>query len=1552
MVVLASISLHAQYFTVFGVDTTNFPRMRARFVALDAAGNEYRNFSNNEFDFRENGVPYNASLTIACKDTSIPPAANVVLILDRSGSMSTIVDTATKETRMDWVISGATSFLNTFKFIPPSQVACISFGTLPTYESPFRNTAPPLISQIQKLKPQGGTDYNPPMLDTSFGAVKLLAGQQPGVRRLVIFLTDGQPDHPPLTDSIIKLCNQQSIQFYAITIGTQMNNDLATIAKNTGGKAFEAKSKDDLVAIYKLIALETEIKQNCFFEWTAPYSCNQSGRIRNLAVTFKRPASPITSTPSYLAPTNSVANIGVSSTNLYFGDPAPGNSTTRTVTIKATNAPLIVSALNPVPTGFFTVVSYRGGKALPDTIRLGDSAVVTLQFTQLGSKAYRQASLVVSGYPCPPTVSLFGGLSNVQVVYPNDTLKFSTCDTIPIQWAGVEPTQGVNIFYATDGDVAKPNWQLIKQNATGLVYKWVPPVAGKKYRIRITASPAPTYLWARGFGSPFIDTCRSIALDQSQFYVNIAGVMSDTCKVSSSAKTFPSYGGKDAFVARFDSDGNLIWVQNAGGTGDDGAASVVCDNSDGTYVAGYFTSKSIQFGSTQLSLPPFDAVNMFIARYDGSGNATWVRTGGGTSTSMGYAYADSLAYDNDSLYVFGHYKGKMRINGYPASPGYLELSHSATGTTVYKFIASFDKNGNIASLVEGYRAHNYSDSVVSDKNGNVYDAGYFKGTQNNGAVDTRLTSRGDWDCFVRKFGGQPGSSDSSDQVFTVSAPKLSFKSTTIVCPTTSVGQSSDTTYVYELCNTGDIFIQIPDSAFTISGPNKEDFKITSNYSQRILYPGECVNIEIHFQPQSDDGTRTATLTIKGKCSATASIELSGVALPPCRFDAASPYIGAQSVNLSKTVSEGCLIRNMGTQDYQCSVSLIGLNPDEFQLVIKSPISATLTNVNGPIPFTLKKTECLNVDIVFTPKGSGARSALLKFDIPFECGSVQQINLVGNGIAPKLTIAPIDFKLHRVQTTTKLACVISNPDTLDAQITAIDLATKPDANYNLDLTSVSLPYALNKGGTLNVDVLFNPQAQGPFGNYVTVLTAGNSTPFQGEVKGEGFIPQILSYDIDFPASPVGQAVHKNMVIRNTHPKAPLVLHRYSQPDNAAFAVAASGTDVTINPLDSLVVDVTLTPVAGANVGHITLTSDAAPGPNDNPSVDTVITLRGEGLKVDIDPEAASFGDVLACDTIETRTMKITNNGLNPITVYLSQGGDVDGFVVTPTPDSVVLASGASQTYTIRCRALANQKTMTLEFTLPSGKITRTFSSKGITATLNISSGPTPFQVNSRANYPIDITAPTLPNVAITHLEFVIKLDSTSVLFDTVRFKQLYAAPVNGWTWTYTLSSANGGTVHIIGNNATGFSGGKLTYNLPLWLLQVYVASIPVNVSWVNSADYPCLIPSITQGSIVAKVACFASGSRIEINSTEFQVAIAPNPVSGSTLTVAYNIGLDVPYTLELFNTVGERVMLLGDGEAKVGRYEQDVDISSLSNGMYYVRLIAGPYSETKAISISK
>ncbi len=1546
LALIMSIPVHAQYFQLYNVDGSKFPMMSAQFVAQDAAGNDYKDLKKGEFDITENGVSVYSSATFGCKDTAVPPAANVVMILDRSGSMGTIVDTATKATRMDWVISGATSFLNTFKFVPPSEVAVISFGTIPTFESPFQKSAPPLINVIKKLKPQGGTEYNPPMLDTSFGAIKLLSLEPPGVRRIVIFLTDGQPDHTPARDSIIKLCNANAIQFYAITIGTEMNDDLRRIAEATGGKAFSAKTEDDLVAIYRLIALQTEIKQLCSVQWMAPYSCNQSGRARTVQVTFKRPSTAVTSELQYLAPVNSVAAVNLSQSTLYFGDPAPLASTTQKVTLKPVNSALRIDTLICNPDNDFKVIDVGGGKKYPVTVNAGDSLVITVQFTQQASKGYRQSTLITQGSPCPPIISMFGGLSSVRVLSPSGDIN-NSCDSILIKWAGVDPAQGVNIFVAEDGDAASPHWVLIKQNATGLSYKWKPNVTGKKLRVRITASPPPTYLWASAIGGPLLDTTRSIALDASELYVNVAGTFSDTARVTGSNKTAASQGSKDAFIARYASNGTLQWIESAGGNGDEGNCGVATDSKGGIYVAGYFTSKAFQFGQTFINMQPRDAVNMFVAKYNPDGSVQWVRTGGGTNTNAGYAYCDSIGVSGDSVYVYGHYKTCLGIVGY--TPGtYI----STTSTALQKFTAVFSPTGNPISLTAAYAPNKkYTTTTVGDSRGNVYDCGSFKGTQNNGSAAVNLSSKGDFDCFVREFGGQPGSSDSSASVFTVSAPVLSFKATNLTCPPISVGLSSDTTFTVQLCNSGDIPLLIAPNAISLTGANPGDFKITSNYDNQVFYPGECHDIEVHFQP-TVEGTRTASLTFASTCGSPAVVELQGNALPPCKFESVQPYIGAQSINLTKVVPPvTCLIRNNSASDYSGWIELIGLNADEFTVTFPAVTAPnTLDQTNKRVDFKLKANkECLAANISFTPRGSGQRTALLRFHIPFECGSEQDVALVGFGLAPKVELDSAPFHLQRVKTSKPLQLTLSNKDSLDASISGLDFATLPETNFALSNVPAQ-PFGLAKNTTTQVTVTFTPQAEGPVSNFVNATVNGNLSPIQGLVSGEGFIPKVEALDLNYAASPVGvRPPTQTLRIHNTHLRAPLHVKSISAPTNSAFAiVGAVPSNVYLQPDSSIYLPIDLTPVAGLNVGYVDIVTDAKEGPLDDPDTTTRVKLQGVGLEVQIDPQPATFGDVLSCDSIETRTIKITNNSTDPIAVDVTADGDVAAFEIYPAPGSMNLTPGSSKTYTIRFKGTPGSHSMQMHFDLPTGKVDRTFDANGVTATMKIISTNKTYEAGQRQPWVVETTLPTLTNVIVKDLWLKASFDSTVVLFDQQAFK---TAGTGGWTWSFVPGPANASSCIVMGTHTTGINGGTVTANIPLQVLNPTVDNIPVAITWANPTEYPCILADVTDAKIEVKRGCYSNGSQLSSTGQSFGLAVNPNPLSGAQLNVAYGIAYDIPYSVELFNTLGERVMTIAQGQNS-GSYATSSSISGLADGVYYVRLVAGAVVETRVLSIGR
>lgn len=104
-------------------------------------------------------------------------------------------------------------------------------------------------------------------------------------------------------------------------------------------------------------------------------------------------------------------------------------------------------------------------------------------------------------------------------------------------------------------------------------------------------------------GGVNVDIAKSVALNASgDLYV---------VEVTSSFGT----GGYDAFIAKFDPSGSLLWDRAFGGTGTDDATDVVLGPGC-AYVVGVANS----FGTI-----PYD---VFLVKFSSDGSITWARTWG------------------------------------------------------------------------------------------------------------------------------------------------------------------------------------------------------------------------------------------------------------------------------------------------------------------------------------------------------------------------------------------------------------------------------------------------------------------------------------------------------------------------------------------------------------------------------------------------------------------------------------------------------------------------------------------------------------------------------------------------------------------------------------------------------------------------------------------------------------------------------------------------------------------------------------------------------------
>ncbi|WP_337040969.1 SBBP repeat-containing protein [Emticicia sp. 17c] len=156
--------------------------------------------------------------------------------------------------------------------------------------------------------------------------------------------------------------------------------------------------------------------------------------------------------------------------------------------------------------------------------------------------------------------------------------------------------------------------------------------------------------WVQSAGGSGYDTGTAVYVDDDN-QVYVAGHYEGTATFGTSSKT--AVDGSDIFLAKYDVDGSLLWVQSAGGSSHDRALGIAVDGNKNVYLTGYFSGSSVAFGSiTKASYGPIDG---FVAKYNSSGTINWVEIFGGTGHDM---FSGGIGcYGNGIIFLTGSYSG-------------------------------------------------------------------------------------------------------------------------------------------------------------------------------------------------------------------------------------------------------------------------------------------------------------------------------------------------------------------------------------------------------------------------------------------------------------------------------------------------------------------------------------------------------------------------------------------------------------------------------------------------------------------------------------------------------------------------------------------------------------------------------------------------------------------------------------------------------------------------------------------------------------------------------
>ncbi len=172
------------------------------------------------------------------------------------------------------------------------------------------------------------------------------------------------------------------------------------------------------------------------------------------------------------------------------------------------------------------------------------------------------------------------------------------------------------------------------------------------------------------------DAGQAIARDSAGNYI-VAGYFSGRADFDpgKSSLSVVSTGGTDAFVAKYGSDGALIWVKTFGGLGADQVTGLVVDTSGAIYAAGSF-SFLVDFdpGPSTATLVSAGQEDAFLLKLDANGNFIWARKIGGALADRATAIAvDAVGM----LYLGGVFAGRVDMDPGPAQQFLTSVGNSA-----------------------------------------------------------------------------------------------------------------------------------------------------------------------------------------------------------------------------------------------------------------------------------------------------------------------------------------------------------------------------------------------------------------------------------------------------------------------------------------------------------------------------------------------------------------------------------------------------------------------------------------------------------------------------------------------------------------------------------------------------------------------------------------------------------------------------------------------------------------------------------------------------------
>ena len=324
-----------------------------------------------------------------------------------------------------------------------------------------------------------------------------------------------------------------------------------------------------------------------------------------------------------------------------------------------------------------------------------------------------------------------------------------------------------------------------------------------------------------------------------------------------------------------------------------------------------------------------------------------------------------------------------------------------------------------------------------------------------------------------------GSGVTPTETLTIDPPSVSFADL-------AVGATSTPALLIQVTNTGNAVIPI--SRVFPTG----DFRVSSTSCVTTLRVASTCNISVEFAP-TKTGARTGTITIEDTASGSPqTVKLSGNGIATAAAAIATPdsiTFPTQAQGTTSPTSLGVNLINTGNLPFDASnVTITGTNANDFQIASQG----------CNLVLTLGRS--CNIQVNFTPTGTGARTASLTFT---NVAGTQKVTLSGTGVAATFSLGftptSLTFQSPQQKGVSSPAQIVWVRNTGTAAITITSI-TPSDTDYQPS-GCVGFPIQPNTSCQLNVTLLPTITTAEP-ASTLTVTSNATASPQTINLTGSG------------------------------------------------------------------------------------------------------------------------------------------------------------------------------------------------------------------------------------------------------------------------------------------------------------------------------------------------------------------------------------------------------------------------------------------------------------------